>query len=79
MRCKVCGCTEREPCCPACGWSDIEPNLCTVCEDAADALVEWALAARRTNMAGLMRVFNRRLGEQPMDFTLTEKGREALQ
>jgi hypothetical protein len=50
-----------------------------VCEDAADALVEWALAARRTNMAGLMRVFNRRLGEQPMDFTLTEKGREALQ
>ena len=74
MKCKVCGCTEKKPCDPPCGWSDIAPNLCTACEDAADALVEWAMGSRG-HMAGLMRVFNERLGARRIPFVLTGKSK----
>ena len=73
MRCKVCGCSDREPCDPPCGWSDIEANLCTACEDAADALVEWALGSRRISMAALMRVYNERFGACRPNVVLTGK------
>ena len=77
MKCKVCGCTEKDPCQDyrgkACGWSDIEPNLCTACEDEADALVEWAMGSFRRNVGALMRVFKERLGAQRIPYVLTEK------
>ncbi len=62
-RCKVCRCTHNEPCEPPCGWSDIEPDLCTGCEDVADAYVEWLLNAVRPSHAALKRVINERFGE----------------
>jgi len=44
--CRVCGCTEYEPCEPPCGWADEE--LCTACEgrpaELYDALAGCVLA-----------------------------------
>jgi hypothetical protein len=57
-RCRVCGCTEREPCNPPCAWMGKE-DLCTTCATAVAALVEWAEAALRANMSALMREYQR--------------------
>ncbi len=48
LRCKVCGCTEFQPCDPPCSWSELEEGLCSLCEDTADAMVEWAMGANRS-------------------------------
>lgn len=61
VRCRVCGCTEVDPCNPPCGWA--EGDLCTGCRDAAEAVVEWRLGARRANKAALLREVERRIGE----------------
>jgi len=76
-RCKVCGCTEVHPCDPPCGWSQIEPDLCTSCEDAADTLVFWALGAQRVNRRGLMRLFEERLRLTLDVPPLPKRGRKA--
>lgn len=68
VRCRVCGCTEREPCNPPCAWVETGTrratkagisidldDLCTNCADAVNAMVEWFDCARRPSMAALMR------------------------
>ncbi len=45
MRCRVCGCSEREPCNPPCSWAEAE--LCSECDEAIDDLVAYREAARR--------------------------------
>lgn len=56
-RCRVCGCTEFEPCASGCAWSDIDDSLCTTCEDAVHALVEWYGEALCPNFAALIREY----------------------
>jgi hypothetical protein len=51
-RCRVCGCTEREPCNPPCSWA--LPGLCSVCALAATVLGEWHEVAHRPNIAALL-------------------------
>lgn len=53
IRCRVCGCTEREPCNPPCSWIDVD--LCSGCADAVLALAEWYDGAHRSNKAALFR------------------------
>ena len=36
MQCRICGCSEFEPCPIGCGWA--EPGLCDVCDGFIDAL-----------------------------------------
>ena len=55
VRCRVCGCTEREPCCPPCGWADID--LCSGCADVVTILLDYAEGAHRFSVAGLLREF----------------------
>src|ERR1700726_2668963 len=57
IRCRVCGCTEREPCNPPCAW--FEADLCTGCALVAEALVSWAEGARRANLTALLREVER--------------------
>ena len=52
-RCRVCGCSEREPCEPPCGWD--QPGLCTGCAITIDALAEWLRGAHRVKWAALWR------------------------
>jgi hypothetical protein len=56
VRCRVCGCTEREPCGSACGW--VEVDLCSSCHETLEAMLYWAEVARRVNMTALLREFN---------------------
>jgi hypothetical protein len=58
VRCRVCGCTEREPCNPPCAW--VEEDLCTLCALIAEALAEWKTGAHRANVAALMREVSRK-------------------
>jgi len=51
--CRVCSCTERQPCEPPCGWDQVD--LCTGCAATVDALVEWVTGAHRPNKAALFR------------------------
>jgi predicted Fe-S protein YdhL (DUF1289 family) len=51
VRCRVCGCTEIEPCDPPCSW--VEVDLCSGCWDTVAALVRWREGARRPSMAAL--------------------------
>jgi predicted Fe-S protein YdhL (DUF1289 family) len=53
IRCRVCGCTEREPCHPPCYWA--EDDLCDGCQRAALAIAEWRDGARRANLSALLR------------------------
>lgn len=55
--CRVCGCSERHACSPGCGWSDKDETLCTVCEDALEAMILWFLDARRPSVRRLMKEF----------------------
>lgn len=72
VRCRVCGCTEIEPCCPPCSWAD--QDLCTTCDDAAKALVDWQMNAHRGNWAALRREANRQFGNTPIPYVLTNRG-----
>lgn len=55
LRCRVCGCTEREACAGGCGWEPGEHDLCTVCAAAIEAVRGWMEHARRANKAALWR------------------------
>ena len=58
-RCRVCGCTELDACNPPCGWEPGHEDLCTTCNAAAKAIVQWLWAARRANKAALWREVER--------------------
>jgi hypothetical protein len=62
VRCRVCGCTEREPCEPPCAWFDA--SLCTLCAMASEALAEWTLGAHRPSRAALWREAKRRAADE---------------
>jgi predicted Fe-S protein YdhL (DUF1289 family) len=53
VRCRVCGCTEIDPCANACSW--VEFDLCSTCYTAREALLEWHEQARRANWKALLR------------------------
>ena len=53
MRCKICGCTEQDPCNPPCAWDT--PGVCTTCATAAEALADWLREAVRPKKAALWR------------------------
>jgi len=53
VRCRVCGCTERDACANSCSW--VEFNLCSTCDAAKEALLEWHEQARRANWKALLR------------------------
>lgn len=63
-RCRVCGCSKREPCNPPCGW--YEEDLCTLCALVIEAIAEWLDGAHWANRAALWReakAAKKRLGE----------------
>lgn len=37
-KCRICGCSHREPCPAGCGWAPGRGNLCTVCAELVDEL-----------------------------------------
>ena len=53
IRCRVCGCTEREACDPPCRW--IEDDLCSVCALGVAAYIGWAMSARCPSPAAFIR------------------------
>lgn len=55
IKCRVCGCTEREACNPPCGWQPGELDLCTSCADAIWELRAWLERAHRPSMRALVR------------------------
>jgi hypothetical protein len=55
IRCRVCGCTEREPCDPPCSREEGEADLCTLCAAAVNILTSWREGAHRPNLAALRR------------------------
>jgi hypothetical protein len=40
-RCRVCRCTEVEPCNPPCAWEPGEPDLCTTCAEVIRIVRQW--------------------------------------
>lgn len=65
VRCRVCGCTEREPCNPPCAWHF--PDLCTTCAVVVESLVVWSEAVERPSWTKLKR-------EVEMQLMLREEG-----
>jgi hypothetical protein len=57
MRCRMCSCTEREPCNPPCAWMD--GDICDSCWFQAVALVDYFETAHRPNMRALLREVKR--------------------
>ncbi len=55
--CRVCHCTEHQPCNPPCSWS--EPDLCSSCDAAAievaALLTDWADEAHEPRITELLR------------------------
>lgn len=60
VRCRVCGCTDREPCEPPCSWTAHETDLCSGCLQTIEALLEWQEGAHRANMSALLRELSAR-------------------
>lgn len=54
-RCRVCGCTDVQACCPPCGWVPGEYDLCTACDHAAETIAEWLEGSHRPSKAALLR------------------------
>lgn len=65
VRCRVCGCTEIDACSPPCSWA--EDNLCSHCDAAVQAYVQWFEGARRPNRAALAREIARYLSPGRID------------
>ncbi len=61
IRCRVCGCTEREPCCPPCSWA--QADLCSNCHDTLMSLLIWTQSAHRANRSALWREIRFARGE----------------
>lgn len=61
IRCRVCGCTEVDPCFPPCSWVQGQPDLCSTCAVAVSTLVAWHSEARRANLAALLRELARNM------------------
>lgn len=57
MKCRVCKCSEYEPCNPPCAWA--APELCTTCAAIVSLLREYREAALRFSRAALMRELDR--------------------
>ncbi len=55
VRCRVCRCTEREPCFPPCAWVRGTPDLCDGCLEAVVAVIAWQQDAHRPSKAALFR------------------------
>jgi hypothetical protein len=55
MKCRVCGCSEFDPCPGGCAWAPGGGDICTVCFAAAEAIREWMEETRRVNWAALRR------------------------
>jgi hypothetical protein len=53
VRCRVCSCTEREPCEPPCSWA--EEDLCSWCSSVAESLADFLEGAHRPSLAPLLR------------------------
>jgi hypothetical protein len=49
--CRVCGCTDQNACAGGCGW--IEPDLCSLCALAIEAIREWAARAVNPDLVAL--------------------------
>jgi hypothetical protein len=62
IRCRVCSCTEREPCEPSCSW--VEADLCSLCAEVAEALTTWYLSANRPSLAALRREVDAAIGRE---------------
>lgn len=71
--CRVCGCTESEPCNPPCGWhagpfgtSRTEPGagpICTSCTETAQILVEYFDAVPDTDPLVITRLVREAITE----------------
>ncbi len=54
-RCRVCRCTQREPCNPPCSWH--EPGLCSSCHELAETIRNWMdYTALRASFYALIRL-----------------------
>ena len=73
IRCRVCGCTEREPCNPPCSWAPGAADLCSTCADIVLIVAEWRAVAHRASWAALKREVEAL--EAGSTFVLTEAGR----
>ena len=57
LKCRVCGCTDTEPCNPPCAWEPGEGDLCTTCGSVIDTLHEWKESALHPSIPALVREF----------------------
>lgn len=63
IECRVCKCTDIEPCDPPCSWAEVD--LCSTCQEAAAALADWHEAALKPNRNALMLEYLRIIAPQP--------------
>lgn len=54
-KCRVCKCSELQPCCPPCGWERGEDDLCTTCAEVIRRVRGWLIDAHRPSFAALRR------------------------
>jgi hypothetical protein len=57
VKCRVCGCTDRNPCNPPCNW--VEEDLCSTCLEAAQAVLYWRQSALKPDRNALWMELNR--------------------
>jgi hypothetical protein len=62
MKCRYCGCTYERGCPAGCEWVG-NTDICTVCADFRDELVEYTHACNRVTKASLARIFDDTLDE----------------
>jgi hypothetical protein len=60
IRCRVCRCTELEPCFPPCWWEPGEEDICNRCNEMAYHLRVFMAGAHRFSRKALFREVARR-------------------
>jgi hypothetical protein len=54
-RCRLCRCSEREPCNPPCGWDCEDRTLCTNCGLVLNVIANWLISAHRPSVSAMLR------------------------
>jgi hypothetical protein len=54
LKCRVCGCSEFEPCEPPCSWVP-HTDICDSCHEVATTIRLWMVGAHRPSVAALLR------------------------
>ena len=68
--CRICSCTETEPCTPPCAWADETWTLCSNCAEMIALIAEWGFSSPRPSFSLVARAAKEAYEKAPVPYRL---------